>query len=53
MDYDLTISEKGRKKLLKENTTIDINKAKNDKYYLPKGSYLISIENVTKGFEIE
>ena len=53
VDYDLTISEKGRKKLLKENTTIDINKAKNDKYYLPKGNYLISIENVTKGFEIE
>ncbi|AUC82756.1 sialidase family protein [Lacinutrix sp. Bg11-31] len=53
VDYDLTITEKGRKKLLKENTTIDINKAKNNKYYLPKGEYIISIDNVTKGLEVE
>ena len=53
VDYDLTITEKGRKKLLKENTAIDINKAKNGKYYLPKGKYLIFINGVTKGLEIE
>ncbi|WAC01239.1 glycosyl hydrolase [Lacinutrix neustonica] len=51
--YDLTITEDGRKKLLKENTSIDIQKAKNDKYYLPKGKYLVSIDGVTTGLEIE
>jgi hypothetical protein len=53
VDYDLTITEKGRKKLLKENTSIDINKAKNGKYYLPKGNYLIYIDGFTTGFEVE
>ncbi|MEJ6792060.1 MAG: glycosyl hydrolase, partial [Lacinutrix sp.] len=53
VDYNLTITEKGRKKLLKENTLIDINKAKNGNYYLPKGGYLIYINGVTTGFEIE
>ncbi|WP_452225660.1 WD40/YVTN/BNR-like repeat-containing protein [Lacinutrix chionoecetis] len=53
VEYDLTLTEKGRKKLLKENTSIDINKAKNDKYYLPKGNYLVYVDGVTKGFEIE
>ena len=53
VDYDLTISEKGRKKLLKEDTSIDINKAKNDKYYIPKGNYIVYLDGVTKGFEIK
>jgi len=53
INYDLTITKKGRKNILKENTSIDINKAKNDKYYLPKGNYLIYINGVTKGFEVE
>ncbi|QXP60876.1 glycosyl hydrolase [Olleya sp. HaHaR_3_96] len=51
--YDLTISEKGRKALMKENTTIDINKAKNDNYYIPKGKYTVKIDGVSKGFEVE
>ncbi|MDD7884622.1 sialidase family protein [Flavivirga sp. 57AJ16] len=41
--YDLTLTEKGRKALLKENTAMGINKAKNDKYYVPKGTYYIQI----------
>ncbi|MGB6267858.1 MAG: glycosyl hydrolase, partial [Olleya sp.] len=53
IDYDLTIDEKGRKALMKENTTIDINKAKNGKYYLTKGKYKIKIEGVEKVFEVE
>ncbi len=43
VDYDMTLSEKGRKKLLKENTSIDVKKAENGKYYLPKGGYGIYI----------
>ena len=53
IDYDLTISEKGRKSLMKENKAIDINKAKNGKYYLVKGQYKIKIEGVEKNFEVE
>jgi hypothetical protein len=53
VDYDLTITEKGRKALLKENTSIDIHKAKNEKYYLPKGKYTMEIDGVSKAFEIK
>lgn len=53
IDYDLTITKKGRKSLLKENTNINIIKAKNDKYYLPKGKYNLTINSVTKSFEVE
>ncbi|WOD44778.1 VPS10 domain-containing protein [Hwangdonia lutea] len=41
--YDLTISEKAKKILMKENTSIKINKAENGKYYLPKGKYGVQI----------
>ena len=51
--YDLTITEKGRKALLKENSSIDINKAKNEKYYVPKGSYTIQIGSEKTTFEVK
>ncbi len=41
IDYDVTVSEKGVKVLEKAGTKI--KKAKNDKYYLPKGMYTIVI----------
>ena len=53
VDYDLSITKKGRKALLKENTSIDINKAKNEKYYLPVGTYKVTIDGVSKSFEIK
>ncbi len=53
IDYDLTITEKGRKKLLKENTSIDIIKAKNNKYYLPKGEYSVTINGISKELIVE
>ncbi|RAJ18066.1 WD40/YVTN/BNR-like repeat-containing protein [Olleya aquimaris] len=53
INYDLTIHEKGRKALMKDNTTLDINKAKNDKYYLVKGKYKVKIDGVEKAFEVE
>ena len=43
-DYDLSITEKGKKILEKANATLDIQKAKNDKYYLPKGTYTVSLD---------
>jgi len=53
IDYDLTITDKGRKALLKENTSIDINKAKNNKYYLPKGRHKVSINSISKELILE
>ncbi len=41
--YDLTISEKGRKAYLKKNKKAELKKAKNDKYYLPKGTYTLEL----------
>jgi len=43
-NYDLTLTEKGKKALMKENTTLEISKAQNDKYYLPAGTYTIQID---------
>jgi photosystem II stability/assembly factor-like uncharacterized protein len=42
-DYDLTISSGGRDALMKENTKVNIPKAQNGKYYLPKGTYTVQI----------
>lgn len=49
VDYDLTLTEQGKKALLKEDKSIKVNKAKNGKQYLPKGKYTIQIgsEKVT------
>lgn len=45
IDYDLTISEKGKKALEKANSELNISKQKNGKYYLPKGKYTIELSN--------
>jgi photosystem II stability/assembly factor-like uncharacterized protein len=42
-EYDLTVSEKGKKSLEKKD--FKMKKADNGKYYLPKGEYSISIQN--------
>jgi len=43
--YDLTISDKGRKALLKEFPDDEISKKKNGKYYLPVGKYEVVISD--------
>lgn len=53
VDYNLELTEKGRKSLLKEKKDIIINKANNDKYYLPKGKYTIKIDEAKSTFEIK
>ena len=53
VNYDLTLTEKGRKTLHKENTSIEIEKAKNNVYYLPKGTYTIQIDNEKTNFEVK
>jgi len=52
VDYGLEITEKAKKKLLKENASLVINKAKNGKFYLPKGKYFVKINNTSKTFEV-
>ena len=42
-EYDLSVSEKGVKTLKKNGT--DLKKADNGMYYLPKGSYEITVMN--------
>ena len=51
--YDLTLTENGRKALLKEAKDLQIPKAKNDKYYLPKGIYTIQIGDQKTPLEIK
>jgi photosystem II stability/assembly factor-like uncharacterized protein len=51
--YDLSLSEKGRKTLLKKKKELAINKAKNNKYYLPKGKYVLELNGVKKSFEVK
>ena len=53
LDYDLSISEKAKKALMKENTSIDLKKAQNGKYYLPKGIYMINIDNTKTKLEVK
>ena len=52
-DYDVTLNKKGVKNLLKENTSIDIEPAKNGKSYLPKGNYFVRINGLEKAFEVK
>ncbi|WP_339609600.1 glycosyl hydrolase [uncultured Planktosalinus sp.] len=42
-EYDLTLSENGRKAYLKENKEATIEEKQNGKYYLPKGIYNVEI----------
>lgn len=51
--YDVSFSEKGRKKYLKKHKEAEIKKAKNDKYYLPKGKYKVTMGELNQTFEIK
>lgn len=51
--YDVSFSEKGRKKYLKKHKDAEIKKAKNDKYYLPKGKYKVTMGELNQTFEIK
>lgn len=53
VDYDMSLTENGRKALMKENSDLQINKAKNDKYYLPKGNYVIQIGSEKTKLEVK
>ena len=52
-DYDLTLTESGKTALMNDNPDLEIKKAPNDKYYLPKGKYTVQIEGEKTTLEIE
>ncbi|WP_092206748.1 VPS10 domain-containing protein [Bizionia echini] len=53
ISYNLSISEKGRKALMKQQSDLDIPKAQNDTYYLPKGIYSVQLLGEVVDFEIK
>ena len=53
VDFDLTITDTGIKALHKENTSLEIDKAKNGKQYLPKGKYTIQIGSEKTTIEVK
>jgi len=44
-NYDLSMTEGGKKALQKANPKLTVKKAQNGKYYLPKGKYTIQIND--------
>jgi photosystem II stability/assembly factor-like uncharacterized protein len=52
VNYDLTLTENGRKALLKQDSSLKIDPSKNGKFYLPKGTYTIQIEDQKTKLEI-
>ncbi|CAM1361527.1 WD40/YVTN/BNR-like repeat-containing protein [Tenacibaculum xiamenense] len=51
--YDVSFSEKGKKAYLKKNKETDLKKAKNGKYYLPKGKYTVEYSGEKQTFEVK
>lgn len=48
VNYDLSITDKGKKALEKEVDTLDLKRASNQKYYLPKGTYYLVLSSNTE-----
>jgi len=51
--YDVSFSINGRKTYQKAKKEVDLKKAKNDVYYLPKGKYIVKIGDAEGEFEIK
>ncbi len=52
-DYDLTITESGKTEWLENDSSLEIKKADNGKYYLPKGKYTVQIDSEKTTLEIK
>ena len=53
VNYNLELTERGKKALLKSDSKLEIEKAQNDNYYLPKGIYTIQIGESKSSFEVK
>jgi len=52
-NYDLSISEKAKKSLEKENTSLSIPKGENGIYYIPKGNYTVQKGSEKTSLEVK
>lgn len=52
-DYDLTLTESAKAELSKDDSSLEIKKADNGKYYLPKGKYTVQIDSEKTTLEIK
>lgn len=52
IDFDVSFSTKGKKSYLKKHKDAVLKKAKNGKYYLPKGKYTAEMNGIKQDFEI-
>ena len=53
VSFDLSFNEKGKKAYEDANKNNKLEKAKNGKFYLPKGTYTVKIEDEKATFEIK
>ena len=53
IDYNLELTEKGKKALIKEDNKLDFRETGNKKYYLPKGMYRVQIDKAETTLEIK
>ncbi len=51
--FDVSFSKKGKKSYMKANKKAVISKAKNGKYYLPKGKYTVKIGDASSVLEVK
>ncbi len=52
-EYDLTMTESAKTSMMDSDPKLEINKADNGKYYLPKGKYTIQIDDEKTTLEIK
>jgi photosystem II stability/assembly factor-like uncharacterized protein len=53
VSFDLSFNEKGKKAYEDANKNVKLEKAKNGKFYFPKGTYTVKIEDEKATFEIK
>lgn len=53
VSFDISFNEKGKKAYEDANKNVKLEKAKNGKFYLPKGTYTVKIEDEKATFEIK
>ncbi|WP_400075487.1 VPS10 domain-containing protein [Winogradskyella sp. R77965] len=53
VDYNLELTDKGKKALMKEDSKLDFRETGNKKNYLPKGVYTIKIDETTTTLEVK
>ncbi|APG65900.1 glycosyl hydrolase [Tenacibaculum todarodis] len=51
--FDVSFSEKGRKKYTKKNKDTEVVAAKNNVFYLPKGKYTVKLNGEAQEFEVK